>query len=1044
MYLTDLFIRRPVLAAVISALIFFIGLRALLDLPIRQFPDLESASISIQTVYPGAPPDLMQGFITTPLEQAISSTEGIDYITASSSQGTSAITVYLRLNYDADKALTEVISKVQQVKYQIPREANDPVVTKQSALGNAGGAIMILSFSSDQMQPAAISDYLSRTVQPILSTVPGVGSAVVAGGGTFAMRLWLDPERMAARGITGEDIRNALLANNVQAAPGQTKSYFTVSNIVADTGLKDVEQFQNMVVKAAGDRIVRMQDIATVELDQQAVQQSGWIDDRRTVMMLINQAPTGNPLDAAKAVRKRLAEIAPNMPPQLKGAVVYDATIYIQSAIDEVSRTLAEAVGIVILVVFLSLGSFRSVAIPIVTIPLSIVGSAALMLAAGFSINLLTLLAMVLAIGLVVDDAIVVVENVHRHIKEGLTPVQAALIGAREIVGPVIAMTITLAAVYAPIGLLSGVTGVMFREFAFSLAGSVLISGVIALTLSPVMASAMLTRDEGKFARTVEHLYDRFTDAYARRLNQFLQYRPAVLLFGAVVLGSIFFLYTGSRSELAPPEDQGYLFGPLKGPQYANLDYTDAYARQFYNSISKIPEVERVVNFNGMFGGPNGGMFVFHFKPWEERTRSSSQILMQLQGLASRITGLRLLIFGPSSIPGSIGGPPVQMVISSIDGYETIYGVMEQIKAEAYKSGLFAFIDSDLDFNTPTVNIKIDHAKANDLGISMQSISNTLAALVGGNYTNWFSLNGRSYQVIPQVPRTDRLSAADLTQYYVTTAGGQQIPLSTIARIDNTTTPNALVEYNQLNSATFQAVPLPEVTEGQAVAFLEDAAKRLLPAGFNHEYLSESRQYVTEGNALLYTFAFALLIIYLVLAAQFESLRDPLVILVSVPMSICGALIPLFFGNLLHLQGATVNIYSQVGLVTLIGLISKHGILMVSFANDMQRNDLVDRRTAIQHAARIRLRPILMTTAAMVLGVVPLLLASGAGAASRVSIGIVIASGMTIGTLFTLFVLPVVYTFLAQDHRREVTSQRHPTEKGGNHDEDSGGTAPHP
>jgi len=1026
MHLTDLFIRRPVLAAVVSALIFFIGLRSMLDLPIRQFPDLESASIGIQTTYPGAAPELMQGFITTPIEQAVSSTEGIDYITASSSQGRSSITVYLRLNYDANKALTEVMSKVQQVKNQIPREANDPVVSKQSALGNAGGAIMILSFSSDQMKSPQISDYLTRSVQPILSLVPGVGSADVAGGDVFAMRLWLDPQRMAARGITGEDVANALKANNVQSAPGQAKGNFTVANITADTGLQDTEQFQNMVVKAGGGALVRLRDIATVELDQQQQTQSGWIDDKKTVMMLINQAPTGNPLDTAKAVRQRMAEIAPNLPENLKGSVTYDATIYISSAIDEVTRTLAEAVGIVVLVVFLSLGSLRAVAIPLVTIPLSLVGSAALMLAAGFSINLLTLLAMVLAIGLVVDDAIVVVENVHRHIKEGLSPVQAALIGAREIVGPVIAMTLTLAAVYAPIGLLSGVTGVMFREFAFTLAGSVLISGIIALTLSPVMAAAMLTRDmsDKKFAHFVEHLYDRFTDAYGRRLDRFLDYRPAVLLFGFVVLGSIFFLYTGSRSELAPPEDQGYLFGPLKGPQYANLDYVDAYARQFYASVAKIPELERTVNFNGQGGSLNNGMFVFHFKPWSERTRSSAQIMTELQGKAFANTGLRILIFGPSSLPGSIGGPPVQMVISSIDGYEPIFRVMSEIKAEAYKSGLFAFIDSDLDYNTPNFKLKIDRSKANDLGITMESISNTLAAMVGENYVNRFALNGRSYEVIPQVERNERLSADELTKYYVTTTGGQQIPLSTVVSVESGTGPNALVEYNQLNSATFQAMPLPGVTEGQAVAFLEDVSKRLLPQGFKHDYLSESRQYVTEGNALVLTFGFALLVIYLVLAAQFESLRDPLVIMVSVPMSICGALIPLYFGNWLNVPGATINIYSQVGLVTLIGLISKHGILMVSFANDMQRNELVDRRTAIQHAARVRLRPILMTTAAMVLGVVPLLLASGAGAASRVSIGIVIASGMTVGTLFTLFVLPAVYTLVAQDHRRMATSRR--------------------
>ena len=1025
-HFTDLFIRRPVLAAVVSALIFFIGLRSAMDLQLRQFPDLESSSISIQTTYPGAAPELMQGFITTPIEQAISTTEGVDYITASSSQGRSSITVYLTLNYDANKALTEVMSKVQQVRNQIPREANDPVVAKQNALGNAGGSLMILSFTSDEMKSPAITDYLSRTVQPVLSTVPGVGSADVAGADVFAMRLWLDPQRMAARGVTGEDISNALKANNVQSAPGQTQSYFTVANVNADTGLTDTQQFENMVVKSTGDAQVHLRDVASIELNQQQVNQSGWVDDRKTVMMIINQAPTGNPLDTARLVRKRLDEIAVNLPPALKSMVVYDASIYIDSAIKEVERTLAEAVAVVVLVVYLSLGSLRAVVIPLVTIPLSIVGSAALMLAAGFSINLLTLLSMVLAIGLVVDDAIVVVENVHRHIKEGLTPVQAALIGAREILGPVVAMTITLAAVYAPIGLLTGITGVMFREFAFSLAGSVMISGVVALTLSPVMSSVLLTRDmdTGRFPHLVEGVYDRITQRYGRMLDRVLDYRPAVILFGAVVLGSIFFLYSGSRSELAPTEDQGYLFGPLKGPQYANLDYVDAYGRQFYNQIAKIPEVERTVNFNGFGGSLNTGQFVFHFKPWSERTRSSAQIMMDLQKPAFMTTGLRILIFGPSSIPGGSGGPPVQMVISSIDGYETIFNVMSQIKAEALKSGLFAFQDSDLDYNTPTYKLKIDHAKANSLGISMQAISNTLAAMVGGNYVNRFAVNGRSYEVIPQVARAQRLNADELSKFYVTTVSGAQIPLSTVMTVETGTAPNALVEFNQLNSATFQAVPMPGVTQGQIVAFLEDACKRLLPAGFNHDYLSDSRQFINEGNALVYTFAFALLIIYLVLAAQFESLRDPLVIMVSVPMSICGALIPLYFGNWLGVSGATINIYSQVGLVTLIGLISKHGILMVTFANDLQREELADRRAAIQHAARIRLRPILMTTAAMVLGVVPLLLASGAGAASRVSIGIVIASGMTIGTLFTLFVLPAVYTLLGQDHRKAATSRR--------------------
>jgi multidrug efflux pump len=746
-------------------------------------------------------------------------------------------------------------------------------------------------------------------------------------------------------------------------------------------------------------------------------------------MLLVNSTPSGNPLSIVKGLRVKLAQVSRDLPQSLHMATVYDATQYIQASIDEVTRTLAEAVAVVVVVVFVSLGTLRSVAIPVVTIPLSIVGTAALMLAAGFSINMLTLLAMVLAIGLVVDDAIVVVENVHRHIREGLTPVQAALVGAREIVGPVVAMTVTLAAVYAPIGFLGGLTGVLFREFAFTLAGSVLISGVVALTLSPMMASLMLTREmsEGRFAQLVERAYERLTRIYGRWLETSLNYRSATLLFAAVVLGSIFFLYSGSRSELAPPEDQGFLFGMVKGPQYANLDYTDAYTHQMELFARTVPELERRVNFNGFNGGLNSGMEVFHFKPWDERTRTASQVQKQLQGMASQVTGVRISVLMPSSLPGSIGGPPVQMVITSIDGYEAIFRGMEELKAAAQKSGLFAYIDSDLDFNTPTTDIRVDHAKANDLGVSMESIANTLAALVGENYVNRFNLNGRSYEVIPQVPRSGRLNADELAKFYVTTGSGKQIPLSTLVSVTSSTAPNALVEYNQLNSATFQAVPLPQVTIGQAVAFMETTAKQVLPAEFGHDYLSDARQYVTEGNSLVMTFAFALLVIYLVLAAQFESARDPLVIMVSVPMSICGALIPLFFGGLFSMagiEGATVNIYSQVGLVTLIGLISKHGILMVAFANDLQRQQRLDRRTAIQQAACIRLRPILMTTAAMVLGVVPLLAASGAGAASRFSIGLVIASGMTVGTLFTLFVLPVVYTFLAQDHRAGANSIR--------------------
>jgi multidrug efflux pump len=1020
MAFTDLFIRRPVLSIVVSLLIFLLGLRALLELPIRQFPLVETTAITIVTTYPGASPELMQGFITTPIEQAIASTEGLDYVIASSTQNRSQIVAYMRLDYDPNKALTEILSKVQAVKNQIPREANDPVITKARIDYTS---VLFLAFDSKTMTRPQIADYLTRVVQPVLSTIDGVASIDIAGGATFAMRLWLDPQRMAARGITGADVQNAIVANNSQSAPGQVKGFYTTANIAIDTGLKDADEFRDMVVKADGGAIVRMRDIATVDLDARDMNQTSLIDGRPGLVIQVNATPDGNPLTIADGILKKLQALRHDMPPALEIKIAFDSTSFVRDSIREVVLGLIEAVVIIVLVVFLSLGTFRSVLIPIVTIPLSVVGAASLMAAAGFSLNLLTLLAMVLAIGLVVDDAIVVVENVHRHIRDGLTPIKAALVGAREIAGPVIAMTITLAAVYAPIGLMSGLTGALFREFAFTLAGAVIISGVVALVLSPMMASFMLTADmsEGRFARWVDRIYERFTVWYGRRLGWAIHHRAATLVFAAVVLGSLYFLYAGAKTELAPLEDYSFFNGGIKSPQYANIDYTTAFARQADQLLTTIPEVNGRIFLNIQ---ANGVYFWANLTPPDQRSRTQFDVMDDFQNRAAQVTGATVTAYPQSALPDSSGGAPVQMVITSVGGYEAIFHVMEDLKAAANDSGLFAFVDSDLDYNTPEIHLRIDHAKANALGITNQAIGATLEALVGENYVNRFNLDGRSYEVIPQVPRDLRLDAAALGQYDVATATGQQIPLSTVVSAERGTGPNAFVEYNQLNSATLSAAPRAGVTMGQAVAFLEQASKTVLPQGFSHDYLSDSRQYVTEGNALLLTFGFALVAIYLVLAAQFESLVDPLVILVAVPMSICGALIPLYFGGAMGVHGATINIYSQIGMVTLIGLISKHGILMVAFANDLQRGEQLDRSTAIQRAARIRLRPILMTTAAMVLGVAPLLFATGAGANSRFSIGLVIASGMTIGTLFTLFVLPAVYTVLAQDHRHEARSAR--------------------
>jgi multidrug efflux pump len=1004
---TDIFIRRPVLSLVVSLLIFLIGLRAMMGLEIRQYPQLSNTTITVTTIYPGAPADLMQGFITTPIEQAVSSAEGIDYLTSTSIQGTSTVTAYIRLNYDPNVAMTDVMAKVQQVRYLMPPGAQDPVVTKATGQTTA---VMYIGFGSKTVSSPAITDYLTRVVQPLIATVDGVSSADILGGQTFAMRVWLDPAKMAAYSVSATDISTAIQANNYQSAPGQAKGYFTVSNVTTNTGLENVTQFKRMVVKARGGAVVRLEDVAKVELSAQAWTSSVMFNGQTAVFIGVEATPTANPLELVDGVYKLVPQIERTLPAGVTMNVAYDSTKFIHASISDVETTLGLAVVIVVAVICLFLGSLRSVAIPIVTIPLSLVGAGTIMAALGFSINLLTLLAMVLAIGLVVDDAIVVVENVYRHIEMGKPPAQAALIGAREIASPVISMTLTLAAVYAPIGFLGGVTGTLFREFAFTLAGAVIISGIVAVTLSPMMCSLLLTREmsQGRFARLVDRVFSRLAAAYGRRLDRTLDYRPITALFAVAVFVALGFMYLNTKKELAPEEDQGVLFALTKAPQYSNLDYADYYGEQINRVFASFPEAYTTFVVNGRFG-PNQGIAGMTLKPWSERKRAAQQLKPIAQAMATKIPGLSAFVFSLPPLPASIGGLPVQMVIYSTAGYRQVYEAMAKVKAAARKSGLFMVTDSDLDFNQPTIRIDIDRSKANSLGVTMQAIGDTLALLVGENYVNRFNLQGRSYEVIPQVPRAQRLTPETLTQYYVMSAAGQPVALSNLVRVSSETDANALTQYNQLNSATFQAVPMPGVTIGQAIDEMEKIAGDL-PAGFNHDYLSDARQYVQEGNQLIVTFGFALIVIFLVLAAQFESLRDPLVILVSVPLAISGAVIPLFFGL------STLNIYSQVGLVTLIGLISKHGILMVQFANELQRTEGLDRRRAIERAARVRLRPILMTTAAMVMGLVPLLIATGAGAASRYAIGIVVVAGMAIGTLFTLFVLPAVYTVLAKDH----------------------------
>lgn len=1016
MQFTDIFIRRPVLATVVSLLILLVGLQSAVKLQVRQFPALSSTMITITTSYPGANAELIKGFITTPIAQAVASAEGVDTLISDSQQNTSIITLNLLLNANADRAMTDVLAKVNQVKYLLPREAFDPVVTKQTGDSTA---VLYMSFSSKNLTPSQITDYLNRVVQPKLQTINGIANAQILGGQTFAMRVWLNPTRMAARGVTPADVSVALAANNFTAAAGLIKGDFVETTINAETSLNSARAFGQLVVAARGDALIRLADIADIELGPQSVDSSSSFDGLKAVFVGIYPTPTANPLTVIDDVRNAFPELQSQLPAGLNAAIAYDATKFIRASINEVKKTLGEAALIVIVVIFLFLGNLRSTVIPIVTIPLSLIGVMTVLYALGYSINLLTLLALVLAIGLVVDDAIVVVENIYRHMEEGMTPREAALKGAREITGPVIAMTITLAAVYAPIGFVSGLTGSLFREFAFTLAGAVIVSGVIALTLSPMMCSRLLkppSASGGGFSAFLDKMFDSLRERYQRRLHKTLEFRALTILILAGVLVLTGVMYASTPNELAPEEDQGIVFASIKTPQYANLDYMEKATADVEAAASGLPEKEHVFLINGESGVHQGFGGVL-LRPWDERKRSQKAVLEALQPEFAKVTGAEILAFGPPSLPGSTGGPPVQFVIRTIGDYRQLAEVMASVEKAARESGLFIFASSDLKFDLPQIDFKIDADKANRLGISMRDIGFSLATLLGGNYVNRFSLHGRSYQVIPQVPREYRLTPDWLTRYQVRTSSGVLVPLATVASISTSIQPNGLPTFQQLNSATLQAVPFPGHTLGEAISFLQQKAREFLPEGYSIDYQGESRQFVQEGNTLIITFVFALIVIFLVLAAQFESFRDPFIILIALPTSMFGALLPL---NILGTFGlASMNIYSQIGLVTLIGLISKHGILMVEFANKLQENDGYGRREAIEHAAAVRLRPILMTTAAMVVGMIPLILAEGAGANSRFAIGLVIAAGMSIGTVFTLFVTPAIYTLIAREHGKK-------------------------
>lgn len=1008
MKFTDLFIKRPVLASVVSLMILLLGLYSIFNLQLSEYPKTESSMVTVSTSYPGASAALMQGFITTPLMQAISQANGIDYMTTSSTQGASTITVYMKLNYDPNAALAEVLTQTNSVQNQLPSASQQPVISVSSS---QQFDLMYISFSSTRMTPQEITDYLTRVVQPNLVSLDGVTKAEILGGQTFSMRIWLDPQKMLKYNLSPTQVSDALSKNNFQTAAGQTKGAMVAYNIQANTDLHDVNSFGNIVVSNTNNTFVRLQDIATIELGSESYDSNVFFDHKQAVFIGIVTTPAANPLTVSKEVQKMMPVLEKSYPAGLDSKIVYDSSSYIQESMDEVMTTIAITALIVILVIFAFLGSLRAVIIPVVTMPLSIIGVCFFMLLLGYSLNLLTLLAMVLAIGLVVDDAIVVVENVYRHLEEGKSSLEAALLGAREIASPIISMTITLAAVYAPIGFMGGLTGELFTEFAFTLAGSVIISGVIALTLTPMMCSKILSQAvlHERFVVYVDRVFDKLRQAYQRKLTGVLNYRPVTLVFAILILTSCYFLASTSKTELAPSEDQSSLWVLYTGPQYANLAYMTKFAEPINALFASIPETEDYFMVNGM-NGVNSGIAGLILKPWSERKKSEEQIKNEIQPQLSALAGVQSVAFEPPSLPGNNSGLPVQFVITTTQDFPALYEAQEKLKAIAQQSGLFVYLDTTLLYNNPQINLQIDRNRAADVGISMEDIGDLMSLFVSGNYLNWFSMQDMSYQVIPQVQQKYRYNPSDLKQYSINTQSGTSIPLSNIATLTRSIEPNALTTFQQLNSATVQGVMVPGHTDTEGLSFLRTQAEKIFPKDMTYDYAGQSRQAMQEGNSLLLTFFFSLIVIYLVLAAKFESWRDPLVILVSVPMSICGALIPLNLGF------ASLNIYSGIGLVTLIGLISKHGILMVEFANNIQRDEKLSIREAIIKSASLRLRPILMTTCAMVFGVLPLLFANGAGAQSRYDIGLVIFTGMIIGTLFTLFVVPTIYTFLAKNH----------------------------
>jgi multidrug efflux pump len=1007
---TDLFIRRPVLSLVVSALVLVFGLKAIGSLPVNQYPQTQNAIVTITTAYYGADPETIAGFITQPLEASIAQAQGIDYLSSTSVSGVSTIVATLKLNYNSNAALTQIQTQIGAVRNQLPPQAQQPILTVQ--VGQSIAA-MYMGFYSDDVPNNAITDYLLRVVKPKLDAVAGVQNAEITGGRKFALRAWLDREKMAGLGVGADDVFNAMSANNYLSAVGSTKGDMVAVDLVAGTDLHTLDEFRKLVVKKDGINIVYLDQVASVTLGSEDYNTNVAFSGKKSVFIAIKVAPQANLLDVAQRVRDVVPEIQQQLPIGMTGKIVYDSTEFITSSIDEVIITLLEALVIVTLVIYLFLGSARAVAVPLIAMPLSLIGTFFLMQVLGYSINLLTLLALVLAIGLVVDDAIIVVENVDRHMKEGKSPLEASLIAARELGGPILAMTIVLIAVYIPIGFQGGLTGALFTEFAFTLASAVAVSGLIALTLSPMMCSRIFTekQEASSFVQKIDRVFDKVHHSYQITLRDLLKTWQVIIVMGVILLGGVAYLYTTARSELAPTEDQGIVLMQASGPPNSTVTQMQTYADQIYAIAAAEPEYEQafqITSPTSSFGG-------ILLKDWSERSRNATKFQEDMQQKWNTIAGARVAAFQFPALPGA-QGLPVQVVINTTESYEQLNEVSQAVLDKARRSGNFFFVDSDLKIDKPQDVLVIDREKVAALGMTQQQVGSALSAALGGGYVNYFSVAGRSYRVIPQVKQVDRLNPDQILDYYIRTPSGAMIQARTIASIKQRVVPQSINHFQQLNSATIFGVSTPFISQADLLEFMRQTLKEVAPSGYSMDYAGPSRQFIAESGGFLVTMFFAILIVFLVLAAQFESFRDPIVILVSVPLALFGALI------FINLGFTTLNVYTQVGLVTLMGLISKHGILIVQFANELQlagRSKL----DAIVEASSVRLRPILMTTAAMVLGVLPLVIASGAGAAGRQSMGIVIFTGLSIGTLFTLFVVPAMYLFIGADHHAKKFKQ---------------------